>query len=99
MQSRHARQALSATQSKVRTLPATPALPAVATLPATPALPAVATLPATPALPAVATPPATPALPVVATEPITATCSTPPGTGRAPGPSDPARSVRVVATG
>jgi hypothetical protein len=87
MQSRHATQALSATQSKVRTLPATPALPAVATLPATPALPAVATLPATAALPA------------VATEPMTATESGAPDSGCAPEGSDPAPSPRVVVTG
>ena len=54
-----------------RTLPTTPALPAVATLPATPALPLVAIDPATPMLPAVAMLPATPMLPAAAIEPAT----------------------------
>ena len=66
VQARHARQARqprAATHSTISTLPATPALPAVATEPATATLPAVATEPATATLPAVATEPATATLP------------------------------------
>jgi hypothetical protein len=60
------------TQKKVRMLPATAALPAVATLPATATLPDVAIDPATATLPAVATEPATATLPAVAIDPATA---------------------------
>ena len=90
VQARHARQARqprAATHSTISTLPATPALPAVATEPATATLPAVATEPATATLPAVATEPATATLPAPATEPATPTLSvtaTEPATLRLP---------------